>query len=315
MADDELLVNIEKDFWPKGVMRSLPPLLRKLGDKHGNLVLAAQPAKGVILVKGAADMIEAAKPELAELIAVHFPGAPVPDELTEGGGRAAAEEEPDVDMDEEEEEETKAPEEPAPKAAPSALASVRALAASVLPGKAPAVAAAAAATPSEEEPKAKAWPFTGRKREHPKAPLASGSLLFECLRKQNSFLRKAGPEPKGKHFSAEPHNLKAWHCKKYSGLVTEEICDVRITKRGVKDHIELVQSKAAASTQRKPPAVKTMGLKKCPALGLKQLDHELACKFYRRSLHSVARLKYVKLHQSLKEKKRVVKKKPRRAPA
>eukprot|EP00421_Protoceratium_reticulatum_P045499 CAMPEP_0168452432 /NCGR_PEP_ID=MMETSP0228-20121227/49155_1 /TAXON_ID=133427 /ORGANISM="Protoceratium reticulatum, Strain CCCM 535 (=CCMP 1889)" /LENGTH=71 /DNA_ID=CAMNT_0008467093 /DNA_START=1 /DNA_END=213 /DNA_ORIENTATION=- len=71
MAEDELLLEIDKALWPRGVIRGLAPVLRQLGDKHGNLVIAAQPLKGVIMVKGPRDRIEQAKPELREIIEEH----------------------------------------------------------------------------------------------------------------------------------------------------------------------------------------------------------------------------------------------------
>eukprot|EP00971_Amphidinium_carterae_P322816 6416353-Amphidinium_carterae.1 len=75
MADDELNLEIDKAFWGKGVVRGLQPLLRELGDKHGNLVAVVQQSRGMIMIKGPADKIEAAKPELRVLIEEHFPDA------------------------------------------------------------------------------------------------------------------------------------------------------------------------------------------------------------------------------------------------
>ena len=46
MGQDELLVAIEKEHWPKNVMRQLMPALRKLGDKCGKIIVAPQPARG-----------------------------------------------------------------------------------------------------------------------------------------------------------------------------------------------------------------------------------------------------------------------------
>ncbi|CAE7790680.1 unnamed protein product, partial [Symbiodinium sp. CCMP2456] len=71
-------------LWPKGVVRSLSGVLRNLGDKHGNIVIVAQPTKGHIMVKGPADKIEEAKPGLRAIIEEHFPDADCPEELKEG---------------------------------------------------------------------------------------------------------------------------------------------------------------------------------------------------------------------------------------
>uniref|UniRef100_A0A7R9ZZP4 Uncharacterized protein n=1 Tax=Pyrodinium bahamense TaxID=73915 RepID=A0A7R9ZZP4_9DINO len=102
MADDELILEIDKAFWPRGVMRGLTPVLRALGDKHGNVVIAAQPTKGSIMVKGSAEQIEAVKSELREIIEEHFPDAPVPEELLAEGEGGAAEEEQEEEEQEEE---------------------------------------------------------------------------------------------------------------------------------------------------------------------------------------------------------------------
>eukprot|EP00435_Cladocopium_sp_Y103_P030898 s1069_g7.t1 len=84
MSDSELIVPIEQALWPKGVARSLSGVLRNLGDKHGNLVIVAQPAKGYIMVKGPAEKIQEAKPGLRAIIEEHFPDADCPEELLEG---------------------------------------------------------------------------------------------------------------------------------------------------------------------------------------------------------------------------------------
>eukprot|EP00435_Cladocopium_sp_Y103_P050813 s334_g15.t1 len=71
----------DREHWPKNVLRMLMPALRKLGDSHGHIIIAPQPAKGVILLQGAAKHLEAAKPGLRALIEEHFPDADVPKEL------------------------------------------------------------------------------------------------------------------------------------------------------------------------------------------------------------------------------------------
>merc|ERR1719229_953828 len=89
-------------------MRGLPPILRGLGDKHGNLVIAAVPNKH-IMVKGPADKIKEVMPSLREIFEEHFPEAPLPPEL---GG--AAEEGNQEEQYQEEEEQIPEPEPPKP---------------------------------------------------------------------------------------------------------------------------------------------------------------------------------------------------------
>lgn len=276
---DELVINIEKAFWPRTVMRSLPPLMRALGDRHGNLVIAAQPAKGVIMVKGAPDMIEAAKPELRAIIEEHFPDAPVPKELKEGG-QFEAEAEQEMEVEE----------------APASVTVAPAVASAAAVARAP-------ASPGPPEPQ-----VIGRKRA--RAQLASPELIWECIRGKSSFLRKRGGERT--HFSAEPGNLMSWHCKKFSGLATTQALDVRAVTQGIKESIELVQT--PVKHFRKPTAqVVTSGLSKCPQQGLYRLGREVDARFYRRSLLPLARLKYLKVQQSFKKTKRPIAR-SRRAP-
>jgi len=73
-------VFIGKPYWPKGVALGLAPALRSLGEKHGNLVLAAQPGNEAIMVMGPGDRIDEVKPALFKIIEEHFPDAPVPQE-------------------------------------------------------------------------------------------------------------------------------------------------------------------------------------------------------------------------------------------
>ncbi|CAJ1345836.1 unnamed protein product, partial [Effrenium voratum] len=80
----------ESAHWPKNVLRVLSPLLRKLGDSHGHLIVAAQPARGVILLQGPGEKISLALPGLRQLVAEHFPDAEVPKELLTPCEQAAA---------------------------------------------------------------------------------------------------------------------------------------------------------------------------------------------------------------------------------
>lgn len=301
MADDELILNIDKALWPKGVMRGLTTVLRQLGDRHGNLVIVAQPLKGTIMVKGPADNIEGVKPELREVIEEHFPDAETPEELLAegGGGAAAAEAEVDVAMEAQAVPEPAAVEEVPPVVPPTAAA----------PSPPPAPAKPRATKPAAAGALKLARPVAGRR---PRVPMmAPPDLLWECIKGSSSFIRRPTRElPRA--FSAEPANLMGLHTRKYSGLVADEALDIRPAKRGVKEAIQLIQSPAKAERRFCPASSTiTMGLSKCPKRGLSQLDVELAGKFYRHDLHGLARAKYLRVQQSFKKKRRVIK--PRRA--
>lgn len=273
-ANDELIIPIEKAFWPRGVMRGLNPELRALGERHGNIVIAAKPNVH-IMVKGPKKDIDSAKESLRALLEEHFPDAPIPEEL---GG--------DAPMDEAEEvPEPVAPEPPAKPAAPSAQATG---AAASVPSAAASVPAGVAIEASKKRDIA-AMPVMALRRQ-PRCGLnAAPGLLWECTRKSSSFIRKP-VRTLPRTWSAEPTNLVGIHSSKYSALANIQALDVRPVKTGAKEAIELIQSSAKSGSQQRPKARLTkMGLKKCPKKGLRQLDIELVGKNYRRDLVELAR--------------------------
>lgn len=299
MADDELIIPIEKALWPRGVVRGLAPVLRELGEKHGNLVLVAQPTKGHIMAKGTPDQIEAAKPKLREIIQEYFPDADMPEELC--SPQQAAAQPP--------REQPKKPEppkepEPAPARAPDKA-----------PGPAPkakTVAAPSAPAPARAKPKpAKVTSepikvvLDGKPPPLRKIPQcaanAGADLLWQCMRKSSCFSRKG---PHGKVFSAEPANLMSLHSFQYSGLANPDPLDVRPIKKGAKESIELVQSHPKDSHRQSPSSMLvSTGLHKCVKRGLRRLDREMLGACYRPGLHRLARLKYLRVQQSFKKKK------------
>eukprot|EP00439_Symbiodinium_sp_Y106_P022550 s2060_g2.t2 len=216
--ETELIVSIDQALWPKGVVRSLSGVLRSLGDKHGNIVIVAQPTKGHIMVKGPADKIEEAKPGLRAIIEEHFPDADCPED------RAMEVEEP------------KAPT-PAPAPAPAPMPAAPAAAKS-------APAAPAKAKASVPEPPAEKVVISGpcQARKGRVAPHASPDLLWHCMSKSSCFVRPGGVNNRrglGLEFSAEPGNLMGLHSFQYSGLANPQALDVRPKKVGKKESIEL----------------------------------------------------------------------------
>lgn len=296
MADDELILPIDKAFWPRGVMRGLTPLLRNLGDQHGNLVIAAVPNKH-IMVKGPNDRIEQVKAPLRTLLEEHFPEWDIPEEL---GGSAAADED---DAAWEEEPTPPAPPAPAqkPKVAPAPVPEKKGVLSGLF-GSAPTAPAPAKAASVGAPAKS----VSGRRYPRPAAVVAP-DLIWQCVRKNSSFLRKPMKGVK-RSFSAEPCNLLGIHSMKFSGLVASEALDVRPVKHGIKESIHLLQSHSKVSRQSRPDARTIVtGLSKCPKKGLARLDCEIDAKFYRRDMHDFAKAKYEKVQQSFKTKKRIVK--------
>jgi len=279
MADDELIIPIDKQYWPRGVVRGLTPLLRDLGDKHGNLVIAAVPSKH-IMIKGPADRIEEVKEPLRALIEEHFPDAPTPEELG-GEGEGAWEEEAPAP----------APEPPKPQPKPE-------------PKK-------EKAAPAKPKADTKAAPVASGKavagRKHPRpAAMCSPDLLWECVKGNSSFLRKR--RDLKRPFSAEPCNLLGLHSRKFSGLVASEAIDVRPVKAGRKESVEIVQSHAKPSRHRRPSsALVTTGISKCAKKGAARLTTEVDTKYYRRDVSDLVQAKYAKIRKTFKTKKRIVK--------
>ena len=272
MADSELIVPIEQALWPKGVARSLSGVLRNLGDKHGNLVIVAQPTKGHIMVKGPADKIEEAKPGLRAIVEEHFPDAECPEELQDGGSKTV---------------------EAAPAAAPPAAAAP-AKQAPVAPVKSP---------KEVKEPKIvlDGKPCRGRRVRAPHR--APPDLLWECIKGNSCFMRPGGINKR--RFSAEPGNVLSLHSLQFSGLANNEALDVSAKKVGKKESIELVQTPAKTALRRRPGSLLcSSGLSKCKKKGLSRLDREILGNSYRPALHKLARLKYLKIRSSFKKSKR-----------
>lgn len=348
MVDDETLIYIDKAFWPKGLVRGLTPALRSLGEKHGNMVLAAQPTKGCIMMKGTPKEIEGAKPALLELITLHFPDAPIPEEL---GGDAYMNEPDDV-------------RDAVPAAEPQVYETI--------PESSP-----AAAVKNEEKPvRTEATVPTSQRTTPPSVPVASSkyetktpvqqpgprvkvgyercpvqqpgprvkvetlslraadaiaekalavhgqlppgclyhkrvgcsaapALMWECMRKNCSFIRKSGQQGSNKCFTAEPQNLMGYHSYKYSGIVARDGLDVKPSTVGIKERVALLKNPAKGVLLNKPVRrISKTGLSKCPRWGFATLEQEVRRNSYRPGLLSVARLKYLKILKTFKKKRR-----------
>lgn len=309
MAEDELIIPIDKALWPKGVTRGLTPALRELGDKHGNLVIVAQAAKGSIMVKGPLDRIEQAKPGLRAIIEEHFPDVDTPEELLEGGAAALAVMAAPAARTVEGPQPTAAAATPTPKApepakAPSAAptapeaAPVRAPPASMKP------VAAVARQATEPPPDGPRWRLSPRKPARPSL-LASGELLWQCVRKSSSFQRCAGKHHK-RPFSADPANLLGFHAQKFSSSASHEALDVRPVKRGKKLAIDLVVS-TAKKRHRPRSLFVTTGLSKSVKRGLSRLHQELCARPYRPALYGLAARKYLKVQRVVARPPKIVK--------
>jgi len=129
-------------------------------------------------------------------------------------------------------------------------------------------------------------------------------LIWQCIRGNNSFLRKAPVGIKGR-MSADPGNLTSQHSFKYSGVANTEPVGMECVKVGKKENIMLTKGRYKSEHQFRPETrtFKT-GISKCPKRGLEALDKQLGKKLYRRDLLGDAKEKYLKVKKSLKKKKK-----------
>merc|ERR1719316_1450266 len=101
-------------------------------------------------------------------------------------------------------------------------------------------------------------------------------LIWQCIRGNNSFMRKAPVGIKGR-LSAEPGNLTGQHSFKYSGVANTEPVGIQCDKNGKKENIMLTKGRYKVEHQSCPETrtFKT-GISKCPKRGLEGLDSLLA---------------------------------------
>merc|ERR1719362_1710272 len=153
------------------------------------------------------------------------------------------------------------------------------------------------ATPSEEKAVTK-MPFVG------------SELLWECVKKNNAFIRKSRNCPK---MSAEPGNLMGLHKASYSGIANTKTLDVKSVIDGNKASIALVTKGKKSMKPNK--MFNSMGLSKCTKKGMEALDKNVESKFYRRDLLNLAKKKYKKVRVSYKKNKSIMMPKKAKASA
>merc|ERR1740133_469355 len=124
--------------------------------------------------------------------------------------------------------------------------------------------------------------------------MASADLIWMCVKKNSSFIRKSANMPV---MNAEKGNLTGLNSYKFSGLASANALDVACVKTGKKG------SRGARPGSR---LVET-GLKKSDKKGLAALEKAMDKGFYRRDLLDLAKVKYGKIKKSFKKKKVVVK--------
>jgi len=136
---------------------------------------------------------------------------------------------------------------------------------------------------------------------------ASPELLWECIKANNSFMRKS-PGAGNKTMSAERGNLCALHSFKFSGLANRQVVGLASAKSGKKESIVLTtRQKKEAKASVPSSQYLEKGIKKRPKKGVAQLQKVMGAGFYRKDLLDLATAKYAKITTSFRKKKLVVK--------
>mmetsp|Transcript_50834 Transcript_50834/g.129106 ORF Transcript_50834/g.129106 Transcript_50834/m.129106 type:complete len:141 (-) Transcript_50834:68-490(-) len=133
----------------------------------------------------------------------------------------------------------------------------------------------------------------------------SSSLLWECIKGNNSFIRKSVNMP---IMSREPGNLMGLHSFKFSGLANSKVLDVSSKKVGSKEKIMLTTHHKKGSRVHRPGSILlAAGLSKSTKKGLQQVTKATEGSFNRRDLMELAKIKFQKVKTSFKKKKLVFK--------
>ena len=143
----------------------------------------------------------------------------------------------------------------------------------------------------------------------------SSELIWQCLRKHNSFMRNTDKTVRrGQQWSAELGNLMGFHAEKFSGLVNK-VLDVANVKVGNKDKIMIVKShtntgKSKVGGKNRFPGRRIVqtGVTKNEKKGLVALTQATAGKWYRRDLSNIAARKFMKIRTTFRKNKVMLKK-------
>eukprot|EP00929_Paragymnodinium_shiwhaense_P042567 TRINITY_DN22009_c0_g3_i1.p2 TRINITY_DN22009_c0_g3~~TRINITY_DN22009_c0_g3_i1.p2 ORF type:complete len:141 (-),score=55.74 TRINITY_DN22009_c0_g3_i1:89-511(-) len=128
----------------------------------------------------------------------------------------------------------------------------------------------------------------------------SPELLWECVKKDSSFLRKPST-PNLPWMTANNNNLTGINSFKFSGLTMGKTLGLYAKKAAIKETI-ILQTRAKKQLRPKCRLGRT-GISKNTKKGLAQIDAALAGKFYRKDLIDLAKAKYAKLKTSFKKNK------------
>jgi len=137
--------------------------------------------------------------------------------------------------------------------------------------------------------------------------MASPALLWECVKKNSSFIRKS-PLIGVPVMNAEPGNLCGLNSFKFSGLANKQVLDVTSVTKGKKESVVVTKRHPKASRAARPESclIKT-GINKQCKKGSAAIAKLPTGSFYRRDLAGLAAVKYAKVLKTFKKKKLTVK--------
>ena len=126
-------------------------------------------------------------------------------------------------------------------------------------------------------------------------------LIFECIRKNNAFLRASSTSGFKTILSAETGNLKAKNSSKFSGIIPGNACGLGLVSKGKNQKIVLTTSAAGANLSRPSKATVCTTLSKNNKIGQNALSKVLGAS--RPGLLAQAKAKLIKVKQSLRKRR------------
>merc|ERR1711920_1060275 len=132
--------------------------------------------------------------------------------------------------------------------------------------------------------------------------------MGECVKTNNSFIRKSRCSPGVPVLSAERGNLCGLNFFKFSGLANKNVLNVSPKITGKKEAIVMTtRNKKDEKAFHPNRMILETGLKKQTKKGLAALAKTIDAGYCRRDLLDLATTKYVKVRKSFKKNKNAVK--------
>lgn len=128
----------------------------------------------------------------------------------------------------------------------------------------------------------------------------SADLLFECIRKNNAFLRASSSSGYKTILSAEAGNLTAKNSSKFSGILPGKAAGLGLVSKGKNQQIILTTSASGANLNRPKKAFVSTTISKNFKSGQNAISKVLGAS--RAGLVAQAKAKLVKVKQALRKR-------------